>query len=534
MRAWTNLEYAEIGSYKPGCLYSESFAGVPYESDLLLPKGVGRTDYKAPGGLLKTMRLIVLLHETSHLVHDLSLGTCMDADFLLDQSDALFKATLRDMQYRVPGGVRCPILSAENRGQWLADAKWKDAFAAIERIEAYENKLVGCTPGLARYALSLSPAFQAVQDSLASLSGLALQEGLVATKTASTLAARVENGADRAYLKANRESLRVLPESLPEVYQIAQRVFHDTVGRVLLRGRAYYQDAWPDDSPLSLRRLSDIGFVYLADMALHIPPRVYQEERITTGRNSWEDFIPVMRFCRMIATLLRWGKFPMGDTNPEFFYNELFDALAGDQVPCWPTINETNHAWKVQLAFLKVTRREATDGYRFRMLVEREKRPHSMIMGDAMSACWSQLVPVFHLTRNGFKALQVFVIENRWYIAPVETKDMAINEFFHADHPLWKDIPDGVRFGTGNFSDIHLNNVRLLRQEVIYRTFCRELYTALLCKNSLACPFALQGCPTAQPGCKNITDLAAIPHAGCCLYDYLKQNDLDATRIHWL
>jgi hypothetical protein len=533
MNAWTNLEYAEIGSYKPGCLYSESFSGKPYEHDLLTPNGVGRTDGKTAGGLQKTMRLIVLLHETSHLVHDLSLGTCLDVDFYLDQSSAFLTASLRDLQTLARSGVRCPVLAGENRGQWLPDAKLKDAFWTIERIEAYKNRLIGSTPGLAHYALTISPAFHPVQDTLESLSGLALLEGLVATKTASILVARAADSADRAYLKANRESLHILPESLPKVYHIARQIFDETVGRMLLCGRNYHQDEWPDNYQNSMRMLSDIGFVYLADMALHIPPVTYQEDRIATGLNTQDDFIPVRRFCRIIATLLRWGRFPMGRASPEFFYNELFDALAGDQVPSWPTIQETNTAWKVQQALLKQTRREATDGYRFRMLVEREKRPHSMIMGDPMTACWHQFIPVFHLTPTAFKAMRVYIIENRWYIAPVEIPDMAINEFFYVKYPLWKDMPTEVRVGIDDF-DYDINNAELLRQEVIYRTFCRELYAALLYSNSICCPFAFQGCRTAGQGCKKITDLATLPRDGCCLYDYLKQDGLDPTKIHWL
>lgn len=533
MSAWGDLEYAEIGAYKPGCFYSESFSGVPYENDFLSPRGVGRTDDKVPAGLLKTMRLVVLLHESSHLVHDLSLGTCLDLDYLMDLSDGMLKAALRDLQPLFGSGVRCPLLAAENRSQWLPDKKSNQAFTIIEHIEAYKNRLIGRTPGLARYAMNLHPVFRGLESSLDELSGLALLEGLVAAKTVSALASRAEDEADRAYLRACRQSLHVLPESLPEVYRVARHIFDETVGRMLLQGRSYRQDDWPNAYSDSAGLLCDIGFVYLADMALHIPPLDFQEVLIAKGKNTPDDFIPVKRFCRILATLLQWEHFPMGNAraNPEFFYNELFDELAKEKAHCWPTIRETNDAWKQYLAQFKATRREAADGYRFRMLVEREKRPHSIIMGDSLSACWSQFIPVFHLTPTGFKTLRVYIAGDSWYVIPVEIPDMAVNAFFYKDYTLWKDMPDEVKVEDWDFD---LDNAQLLRQEVIYRTLCRNLYNALLYKKSLTCPFAEQGCETAQPGCKQINDLATILDSGCSLYTYLEQDRLDPTGIHWL
>ena len=107
----------------PGLFYSESFSGLPYELDLVFPKGVCREDeyhfseqhYRYPlessrpapkltvilpynyaqrsgkscGGPQKTMRLIVLLHEASHFVHDLTLGACLVRDSVLDRAEVM-------------------------------------------------------------------------------------------------------------------------------------------------------------------------------------------------------------------------------------------------------------------------------------------------------------------------------------------------------------------------------------------------------------------------------------------------------------
>jgi hypothetical protein len=48
-------------------------------------------------------------------------------------------------------------------------AELRVALAAIERIEAYKRRLMDSTPGLARYALNLSPAFQTAVSPVPSL-----------------------------------------------------------------------------------------------------------------------------------------------------------------------------------------------------------------------------------------------------------------------------------------------------------------------------------------------------------------------------
>src|SRR5262249_45477680 len=89
-----------LGSYQIGRYYSTSFSGMPGEFELLhAHKGVGRTPNMLlkddSGGWQKTMRIAALLHETTHYLHDLSLGACVAADELRDQSALLLWSSLR-------------------------------------------------------------------------------------------------------------------------------------------------------------------------------------------------------------------------------------------------------------------------------------------------------------------------------------------------------------------------------------------------------------------------------------------------------
>jgi hypothetical protein len=534
MPTFTDFQQENIGFYKHGRFYSWSFSGEPYELDLMHLRGVGResctTQFgKVSGGLQKTMRLIVLLHETSHLVHDLSLGMCLDYDYVLDQSNAVLIAAVRELSSK--GTIRCPLLSSDNRYQWLHDAELHQKFTEIEIMENALHRLLIHPPDLASYCVNLSPAFSRSQSNLEVLSGLSLLEGLVAAKTLTALTDRVEDEADVRYLQENKDSLPILLETLPEVYSVARRVYDETIGVRLFNGATFLDDQLPRNH-LQPPSLSEIGFVYIADIALHIPPSELTVKRIDIGRNAAEDFIPAYRFCKAIASIVRNGCFPPGDIlNPGRYYNQLYDFFASDKELRWPTINETNSAWKLKLALFKKARREAADGYRFRMLVERDQKPHSIVMGDPLIACGRQFIPVFHLTPNMFKTLQSYMVENRWYVAPFEIPDMAADKFFWKDYELWKDIP-----APGSLKDLagESDNQLLFRQEIVYRSLCRELYSAMLYKHSFSCPFAQGGCSVAVAGCQEITHLDDIPKSNCCLRGYLNQDKLMPSRIMWL
>jgi hypothetical protein len=528
----TSLAYEQIGNYVPGCFYSQSFAGVRYEHELVKPTGVGRTAGKAPGGPQKTMRLVTLLHETCHLVHDLCLGSCVDLDYVRDASSAVLRAAIRQIQSSTRDPVRVPLLAAGNRYQWALDGELRTAVRFAERAAAYSERVEGVWPGLDRYALDLSGEFAAEREDLRSLSGRALLEGLVATKTACAIADRAESYPDLAYLARYRDDLRILPESLPDLYQVARRIFDATIGHKILEGRTYRGDAWPLLRRSSGRLLSDIGFVYFADIALHLPPMSYQEQRVAEGHNAEQDFIPVRRFCQAIAIASDWGRLPPGDANPEHYYAQLFDAIADAARPRWPSFGETAGAWKLFLSYAKATRRESADGYRFRMMVEREKRPHAIVMGDPMEACWSQYVPILHLTPTGYKQLRLVQFPGQSYAPLLEIPDMAVNDFFYTKIPPWQDTPDGASLEEA--LNIDVNNVRRWRQEVVYRAFCTSLDSALLSEECLVCPFSRGGCRARQDGCSRITELDSIPETGCPLRDYLRQDGLEARRIIWL
>ena len=133
-----------VGCYRPGQFYSEAICGVPWEQDFLFPGGVGREDCcglqhtingnihesiiiqpwglpaeagTSRGGPEKTRRLIILLHETSHLLHDLSLGVCMVLDSILDITSAMVLDCVKSLSLEKE--IQCPLLSDGSSPRWV-------------------------------------------------------------------------------------------------------------------------------------------------------------------------------------------------------------------------------------------------------------------------------------------------------------------------------------------------------------------------------------------------------------------------------
>jgi hypothetical protein len=502
-----------------------------YEQDLLMPKGVGRTDMGGmPGGTQKTTRLIMLLHETSHLLHDLSLGTLIVCDYIRDQSSGLLTRALHILSEQ-GGEAKVPLIAAGSIHDWLADPKLKDLATGILICENMQETLLGTPSGLVRYCEERE-WFRDAMNNVPDLSGEAICEGLVAAKTVINLSDRINGPEDAEYLEVHKHALHLFPDNLPLLYNTARRVYDKAFGDLLNPRKWNTEEVWPLRYYNSPCFLSDLGFIYLADIALHIPPEFVSDQRISEGRNSPNDFNPAFRFCMAIDYLRRRGGMPEADTSksPEYFYVTLFDSIASDPQLRWPTFQETSDAWKAFLWQAKKTRRESVDGYRYRLIVEREKAPHTVVTKDPILVCWGQGVPIMHLKPSGFEILRGIKTGSNLNILPLVIGDMAVREMFRSEIPLWEDAPTEVSSDQlGSYLEGENNKAMLLHQEAIYRSICTEFRTSVLYNDHYSCPFTPQGCNPGEAPC---LDQKRI-EKNCIISDYLAQDNIDPTCIIW-
>jgi hypothetical protein len=541
--AFRHLHATEIGSYRPGIFYSESFAGIPWESDLLLPAGVGRepSEFTAlgsiPGGHQKTLRLVVLLHEVAHYVHDLSLGAELERDFLVDQAAAILFEWLR--RSSAIGTVRLPVPAERSSDQPAEPAP--DTSGLLDHMRErldLADALMGAPPGLADWARGVLPLNTSLSEAIAGLTGHSLLESVVATQTARSLVLRIRDARDIAYLAAAKDALHVLPEQLPELYSRPRHIFDGVIGSLLTGGVDYRHDDWPAEYQSSPRALVDLGFLLVADAALHIPPAEMAMRRVEQGLNVWMDFIPAYRFVAALWWLRVSGGFPdfpdgsSGDAD-DVYYRTLFDVIATAPPLRWPTLRETNDAWKEKIAAYKRDRRSVSDGYRGRMLVERDLRPGNVVTRDPLYACGSQNVPVYHLTPTGFKTLRLLHTERQSLIWPAERPALDVfRAFVRDDVRQWEDAP--ATLSPAEAAEEMLSKEPAFEQEIVGRSFCFELQQAALDGSHFACPFAEHGCQVATPDCRRITELDTIPAEGCALREYMTRLvGVEPGRLRW-
>lgn len=533
-----HLFQGEIGSYKSGVFYSTATEGIPWEADLLFPSGVGREKSHftgkgtVTGGPQKTKRLFTFFHETAHYVHDLSLGTSIARDLLLDEAGAILLLVLADATQH--GTVRCPISLDDVNSLPKGAPNQRDALAHVLDRRRFAKSLLNEAPKKEWFGAGLWADLQGFAEDVGAVNGLSLLEGIVATKAAIALWERAGSAEDLWYLLKGKKA--ILPEHQPEVYRRARRLFDRAIGSPLLGTEGYTADDWPTDYDGSLRRLGDVAFLMLADVALHVPPPSYVLYRVQSGQNALVDFSPGFRFCFAIAALRHLGGFPpypddAGADATHQFYRDLFDLVSLSSSRPWPDFETTSAAWLQKMDERKRQRQSASDGYRFRLLVERELRPSDIVQGDAIVACALQDIPIFHLTPSGYKRLRVIAGKDDWVVAPWDQASMYVYETFHRETKPWRDstlattVAGALESGT--------DKVNQLEQEIVHRAFFMALQRATLDRPYMSCPFAGHGCDAAVPGCTHIMNLGTIPTKRCALRDYLTLHEIEPSRITW-
>ena len=522
--------YGELGLYHPGLFLSDSFAGIPWEVDLASPVGVGALDYPfaaqpVPGGLARTLRIATFQHETAHYVQDLCLGASLAADQLTDEAGDAILQSLAILAHS--GGVSLPV-----RQQDLPRFHNRNAAAMLSRAHQHHKagrKLVGDQPmNPEKSQLWQIPAVGQISgrdNPIATLSPRFLLEGIAAVQTCKALVERATSG-ELEYLASNKHELPILPEELSSTYSTARRLFDLCLGP-LMGTTQQYADDWPHGYWQSARAYADAGFLFLADIALHVPPPGLMAHLIEAGDHAQEDFDPAIRFCRAIESLVLHGGFPTDNISGDDFYRLVFDSFAHDPDLHWPTLKTTNDAWIRFTGGRKLAFRLTSDGYRFRLLVTRDKRPSTgIVMQNPVTACREQAIPIFHRTPTGWKVIQ----HAGSVLFPWEGGDLDAYGAFGRPFVPWQD-QEGVT--VHDAIEATTQYAPQLERELIHRSLFVTFQDAVLEEDHYSCPFASRGCRVAVPGCSAITEPALIPTAGCSLRDFLTRHRVVVENLHW-
>jgi hypothetical protein len=505
---------SEVGSYKTGCFFSEAMFGIPYESDFLL--GVGRQGEditvfgRIEGGPDGALRAATLLHETAHFVQDLSLGAPMARDYLLDAGLAVLFDAIR----RRGAVVRLPL--SRHRDQGLEDDHLQ---FVLEQQELADDLL--------EQRLAIGDV---------ELSGRILLESLAAAQAARTLRDRCASDDDRRHLQEATLIHQLTPEQLGPPYDTVRAVF-----RAKFTGfsDAQGEQRWPwDITADSASLLTDVASALLADIACQIPPSEIIVGRIKAGQNTWVDFLPGPRFAWAVIAVREAGGFPDRDDFDQV-YRETFDLVARRWG--WPEWDETIGSWLAKVQSVKGFRKAAGDAYRYRLLVEKYKRPGRFSLGDPVVECFKQSIPVVYLTPNGLKLLMAVVEDPT--LAPADYRTTTTLFPFEIEEGLtawdwltaktspWEDVLGPI--STIEASRHVTERMPMLLQEIVSRTLSRAIHQAILQEEYFSCPFAQAGCDVAEPGCARLRKISDVPADRCALRSWLERQGIDPRTLVW-
>ena len=262
------LHKTDIGRYHLGLFYSTAISGVPYEPGFGLPFGVSRENIEG------TTRILTLLHECVHYLHDLALGLCINHDLLLDElAQRIFTMVMKLQGYP---NVTYPIKNGNN----ISVAHFRYELQDIEHKDNLLYDLLYKEYDIDTHILDRMP-------SSITMSSIHLLEGIACIKSMFLLALQARSEEDLFYLERIRDDIPLLPNNLSEKYALAPKLFDATVGKGFFGNRIWNLRDWPNDvHPSTDRTFIDSSFIHIAEIALHIPPYFMIMENLSIGRNE--------------------------------------------------------------------------------------------------------------------------------------------------------------------------------------------------------------------------------------------------------
>jgi hypothetical protein len=175
-----------------------------------------------------------------------------------------------------------------------------------------------------------------------------------------------------------------------------------------------------------------------------------------------------------------------------------------------------------------------SDGYRFRLLVERRMRAFNLFTMPPYLVCGQQMVPIVHLTPTGLKILRFVWPQNdegTIFVMPFEFPTLAPIELMGIDAISWVPVDGPVSIPEA--VEIEGKRIPTYLQEIAMRATGRALQSAMLEKDRLSCPWVDRGCAVAQPKCQSIHVLNELPREGCAMRRYLGAKGITPERLVW-
>jgi len=428
-------------------------------------------------------RLFTVYHELIHYLQDLSLGICMQSDYMMDESMGILFNHLRGNRTQINflNHTQCNELDAFR----MAKESYLNSQQIVEKRE------------------SIKFNFSQHSDTDFELSSLNLIETSACIRTLFSICSALNDPNDHStnsYLNDFVKELKLAPELMSDEYASAYEIFIKTIVEQVYKKQPE-ERIFPFDylNSKEYRKFIDINFLILSQIALDIPP--YGCCHILDENSTYPDecYSPNLRFKRIIELIVKKGRFPDFDqVRYNNFYEQLFDYIA-DELN-WPNYKITNIEWKLFLLFLRDETGIHSAGYRYRSRYEKLSSPYNFIIYDnPYNILGKTMAPLFYLSDSGF-TIQRFIGEGPGsFYFPFTFDEMPLTTFLSPPFKKWKSVN-----GPANIEEEFDKHI-IFGQEMLFRILEREFQYSVFEGKKLLCPLSRGACKNAEGNCKNIT-----------------------------
>lgn len=488
------------GDFHRYILLQNAYVNAPEIAEMV-GENTGGDEFLDGEGALIAMNAV--LHEATHLLQDLSLGSELQRDILVDVIDGMALNLTKERQSNLQT-AQFPLQSQLEQHPEYG----KHYLAYVNGYnEIYQNGMV--------IPLRNPGAVRVIR-----LTTVDLLEAYAAA---------------RSY-----RFMTTFPHSYPH---INRSFFNKNMDRrynkvwTLFRYYCAFEDRdYRGETMTYNLGLDVVSFLLLCDIALHIPPVPWEKFEENKEDSLPACYLPYERFFLALETLHRNDGFPDAVDGTDF-YITLYNFLAEDNQ--WPTFEAVQNDWLELLRYrMQKMAFTTSDHYRFSVGIFKRNHPNDVLFAHPakiFSICQLPVLIRYYEGKNSFFEWMDFK-ETPFY----SVMDNDPNALTRDPYDIMTSYYNPWTFETAQsaFRQYGFSNVKSFPLTFLREIFCRiiskEFWSTAVDKKKkyFCCPLIELSCKDAKETCSCISDFSRLPQR-CCVRVWLSDYRINPNIIGW-
>ncbi len=297
---------------------------------------------------------------------------------------------------------------------------------------------------------------------------------------------------------------------------------------------AFCFNCYNEDKSCYDLRLDLLTFLFLCDIALHIPPFLVdgfgQDEE-----NVPECCLPSKRFFCALSTSLKHAGLPDAVEGTDY-YITLYDFIAKDNG--WPTFQETNNRWSLLLQSRMNYTFMISDYFRYVSIYFKTIRANRTLTGHLLEIFSEIGIPIFSRYFDAKKKTSYFEYINVWHNNFIVIEQDMFNGLLKDPYIIMKSYYNRYSYQLllvllrKKGEEYILNLAPVFLREIYCRIVSKNFYLAVMEKENFCCPLAELNCQVKTDKCTCLKNLSSLPEY-CCLKIWLKDNKINPDFMIW-